>query len=145
MGDAASMICPRFIARSRLAILLLSPALLSSLAWSKKKVHPHKDKSEIVAAAQERAIYFRPGDVRLITGYYTPRRLPPGLQKKLYRTGHLPPGWEKRYEPLPVVLERQLPAICAGCGRGLIDNHVVVYDKKTRIILDVVALVAASR
>src|SRR5688500_15609930 len=107
------MISPRCIAASRLAILLVSPALFSSLAWSKKS-HPHKDKSEIVVAAPERVIYFRPGDVRLITGYYKPRQLPPGLQKKLYRTGHLPPGWEKRYEPLPVVLERQLPVICVG-------------------------------
>src|SRR3954467_6050636 len=64
--------------------------------------------------------YFQPGDTRVITEYYGPRRreLPPGLQRKLYRTGHLPPGWEKRMQPLPVVVERQLAVIPSGYSRG---------------------------
>ena len=31
--------------------------------------------------------------------YVVERRLPPGLQKKLARTGSLPPGWQKRVHP----------------------------------------------
>jgi hypothetical protein len=54
--------------------------------------------------------YFQPRDARIVTEYYAPnyRELPPGLRKKLYRNGHLPPGWERTIRPLPVVVERQL-------------------------------------
>ena len=86
---------------------------------------------------------FRPADREVIIHYYrrSPRDLPPGLAKKLMRTGTLPPGWEKRLRPFPVVVERQLPPVCAYCCRGVIDNYAVVYDRRTRIILDVFALV----
>src|SRR5690349_21134899 len=57
-----------------------------------------------------RDCFFQPRDARIVTQYYAPRsrELPPGLQKKLYRNGHLPPGWERRMQPLPVGVERQL-------------------------------------
>jgi hypothetical protein len=89
---------------------------------------------------------FEPGDVRVITEYYAPRyrSLPPGLQKKLYRTGHLPPGWERRIEPLPVVVERQLAPLPRGYRRGVVDGYAVVYDPGTRIIVDL-ALLFGSR
>ena len=47
---------------------------------------------------------FSPREVYVIREYYAPRHrtLPPGLQKKFYRTGQLPPGWQKRLEPFPV-------------------------------------------
>src|SRR5262245_50359173 len=77
-----------------------------------------------------------PHDVRIISEYYAPRehRLPPGLQKKLRRTGHLPPGWEKRFEPLPVVVERQLVPVPVGYRRGILDGYVVVYDTRTSVM-----------
>jgi hypothetical protein len=37
---------------------------------------------------------FRAEDIRVIHEYYY-RDLSPGLKKKLYRTGQLPPGWQK--------------------------------------------------
>ena len=61
---------------------------------------------------------FQPVEVRVIREYYAPRYrdLPPGLQKKLYRTGHLPPGWERRIEPVPVIIEQRLDCTAnAGC------------------------------
>ncbi len=85
--------------------------------------------------------YFRSGDREIIVNYYGgPKGLPPGLARKLERTGTLPPGWEKRFRPMPVVVERQLPPICATCRRGIIDGCAVVYDRRTRVILDVLAL-----
>jgi hypothetical protein len=56
----------------------------------------------------------------VITEYYAPRyrSLAPGLQKKLYRTGHLPPGWERRMQPMPVVVEQQLVPVPQGYRRG---------------------------
>src|SRR5215472_2927364 len=42
--------------------------------------------------------YFRREDYGAVRRYYTgPRDLPPGLRKKYFRTGKLPPGWEKRF------------------------------------------------
>jgi hypothetical protein len=86
--------------------------------------------------------YFRPHDVRIIETYYAPRQrsLPPGLAKKYYRTGHLPPGWAKRMEPLPVDVERELVVLPPAYRRGYIDGVVVVYSPRTQVIVDVTSL-----
>lgn len=86
--------------------------------------------------------YFQPQDVRIIRGYYEPRYrpLPPGLAKKYYRTGHLPPGWERKMEPLPVVVERQLVPLPPGYRRGYIDGSIVIYSPRTQVMIDVVSL-----
>lgn len=85
---------------------------------------------------------FSAREVEVIREYYAPRyrSLPPGLQKKLRRTGHLPPGWEKRLEPFPAVVERQLVVLAAGYRRGVIDGHAVIYNPSTQIIIDVAVL-----
>lgn len=86
--------------------------------------------------------YFQPQDVRIIREYYEPqyRSLPPGLAKKYYRTGRLPPGWERKMEPLPVAVERRLVVLPAGYRRGYIDGSVVVYSPRTQVLIDVIAL-----
>jgi hypothetical protein len=88
--------------------------------------------------------YFQPHDVRIIREYYAPRyhSLPPGLAKKFYRTGHLPPGWAKKMEPLPAVVERQLVVLPPGYRRGSIDGAVVVYSPRSQVMIDVIALFA---
>jgi len=86
--------------------------------------------------------YFEPHDVRIIREYFEPRSrtLPPGLAKKFARTGHLPPGWEKKMEPLPVVVERELVVLPRGYRRGYIDGLVVVYVPSTQVVIDLVPL-----
>jgi hypothetical protein len=86
------------------------------------------------------ACYFEPRDIEIIRTYYEPRprALPPGLAKKYYRTGHLPPGWAKRMEPLPVAIERQLVVLPPPYRRGFIDGAVVVYSPRTQAIVDIV-------
>ena len=88
---------------------------------------------------QASAYYFQPDEVRIIREYYEPRyrALPPGLAKKYYRTGHLPPGWQKKMEPLPVYVERRLVVLPPGYRRGAIDGTVVVYSPRTGVIVDV--------
>jgi hypothetical protein len=87
-------------------------------------------------------IVFSPRDARLIRAHYGPRYrgLPPGLQKKLRRTGYLPPGWQKRFQPFPVFLERQLVVLPHGYRRGVIDGDAVLFDLRTHAIVDVTAL-----
>lgn len=88
--------------------------------------------------------YFRDSDVGVLKQYYSgPTNLPPGLRKKYYRTGTLPPGWQKRFQPMPPQLVQQLPPIPAYCERGYIDGYAVVYNKQTRVIMDSIDIIGA--
>ena len=86
--------------------------------------------------------YFAPYEVQVIRQYYAPRyqRLPPGLQKKLRRTGQLPPGWQKRFAPFPVVVERQLIVLPRPYRRGIVDGYAVVFDPRSQLIIDAAPL-----
>jgi hypothetical protein len=85
--------------------------------------------------------YFAPRDVTVIREYYRPfyQPLPPGLEKKYYRTGTLPPGWQKKIHPLPAYIERDLYVLPAGYHRGIIDGRAVVYDPRG-VIVDLAVL-----
>jgi hypothetical protein len=87
-------------------------------------------------------VVFLPREVRIIREYYGPRyrTLPPGLQKKYHRTGQLPPGWQKRMEPFPVAVERQMTVLPGGYQRGVIDGHAVIYNSRTHAIVDLAVL-----
>src|SRR5258708_10664405 len=84
--------------------------------WKKHAKHHHEGDDDRDYDHRTDGCHFWPRDVRVIREYYVPRyrTLPPGLQKKLYRTGHLPPGWERKLEPFPLVVERQLVAVPSG-------------------------------
>lgn len=62
--------------------------------------------------------------------------LPPGLQMQLDRGGRLPPGLAKR--DLPADLEARLGRPAVGTERVIVDNDVVLIEKGTEIILDIV-------
>lgn len=61
--------------------------------------------------------------------------LPPGLQKQLQRNGKLPPGLAAN--PLPYEAVVNLPPPQAGTERAVVDNNVVLLEKGTGLILDV--------
>lgn len=84
-------------------------------------------------------VSFSPREVQVIRQYYAPRyrSLPPGLQKKLWRTGTLPPGWQKKFQPFPVVVERQLIVLPGGYRRGVIGRDAVIFDPRTHVIVDI--------
>ena len=63
--------------------------------------------------------------------------LPPGLERQLERNGTLPPGLQKRVQPCPAELERRLPPLEAGYVRGVIGAHIVIYNRSTSVIVDV--------
>lgn len=89
------------------------------------------------------SVVFSSRDVRAIHDYYRDdrRSLPPGLQKKLARGGTLPPGWQKKIAPLPRELEgRMAPLRCEYCRRGVIEGHVVIYNRRTMAVLDVMSI-----
>jgi hypothetical protein len=65
------------------------------------------------------------------------KRLPPGLERQLQRNGRLPPGLEKHVHLLPLDLERLLPNLPKGIGRVIIGVDVVLLDKTSNKILDI--------
>jgi hypothetical protein len=123
--------------RVTLGVVLIS-VLLAAPAFAKHHWHDegkHRDKHEA-------ACYFQPREIEIIREYYQPRHrnLPPGLAKKFARTGQLPPGWQRKMEPLPVAVERQLVVLPPEYRRGYIDGTVVVYEPRTQVVVDIVAL-----
>ena len=62
--------------------------------------------------------------------------LPPGLQKRLEKHGCLPPGLAKR--DLPDDLEEKLPTVPEGLERIIAGESVVLLEKATGKILDVI-------
>ena len=81
-------------------------------------------------------VVFSTRDTQVIREYYRPqyRNLPPGLQKKYARTGQLPPGWQKKMQPMPVAVERRLAPLPAGYHRGVFDGRAVIYRPGGTII-----------
>lgn len=63
--------------------------------------------------------------------------LPPGLEKQLQRNGTLPPGLQKKLQPCPVELERQLPPLPGDYRRVVIGAHIVILNRNTNVIVDI--------
>jgi len=143
----------------RFLILLFALALLpaGSLAsqgkgQGKGKGKGHSDQGDddrdnrsakgAIFAQQDREIiinYFHGGSSGLPPGLAKRGgHLPPGLERQLQRNGTLPPGLQKKLQPFPPELERQLPPLPASYQRGIIGAHVVVFNRKTQRILDVI-------
>ena len=61
--------------------------------------------------------------------------LPPGLAKQLERNGTLPPGLAKR--DLPYDLQRQLPVLDDRYERMIVDHDVVLVNRASGVILDI--------
>lgn len=94
------------------------------------------------------AIYFSDADRRHIVNYYQGRKskktppglakkgkLPPGLQKQIERNGHLPPGLQGR--GLPAALNGSLSNLPEGYVRLVVEKDIVLMNKKTGIVADV--------
>ncbi len=123
-------------------VLVWSVFALLLLSWS----------SPLLGLSEKRPENFLPEELRMIREYYTRSNtkglppglakrggnLPPGLQKHLQRNGSLPPGLQKRLEPLPKDLERRLPRIPEDWGRVILGRDVLLLDRRTNRILDII-------
>ncbi len=96
-------------------------------------------------------IVFSSRDRDIVRDYYSDRysnlppglakrngNLPPGLQKHLERGGTLPPGLQKRLTPFPEDLEARLPRLPSIYRRATIGMDVVILDRRTERIVDVI-------
>lgn len=138
----------------RSLVLMLSTVLAFSLsAFCQGRGHGkgHNKQADADAASVHGTIVFSSRDSGIIRDYYSGRNsnlppglakrggnLPPGLQKQLERNGTLPPGLQKRLTPFPADLERRLPRLPDIYQRGSIGGSVVILDRRTQRILDVI-------
>jgi len=135
----------------RIAICLMAAAvLLVGVPSSNAGEHGHGRRSSYPVydrgLSGQVHVVFSSRDTQVIREYYRPvyreryrpqyQRLPPGLQKKYYRTGSLPPGWQRRMQPFPIVVERQLIVLPQGYRRGVIDGNAVIYEPRRGVVID---------
>lgn len=128
--------------KAQILLSLLAGLLAATGPAALAKDHGKKQKHGKDHDSKYAAAYFHADHIRILYDYYGPRQLPPGLQKKLYRTGQLPPGWEKKMRPFPEAIDRRLPPLCYGCERGYLDGYAIVYQPRSRLIIDVHAVFA---
>lgn len=124
----------------RTILLTITAVLCGSIALGadhqgKGKGNKHQS-GPAAAPATTVSVSWGAHDIDVVRRYYAPRyrSLPPGLRKKYARTGQLPPGWQKKMEPLPVAVERECAPLPAGYRRGVIDGHAVIYTSRGTII-----------
>lgn len=124
-----------------IAGVLLGGTFAGSAEAGDRWHHSKHGRGVVVYEPYYRDGYFGPRDVTIIREYYRPyyRPLPPGLARKYYRGGYLPPGWATRIRPVPVYLEPELVVVPSGYRRGIIDGRAVVYNNRG-FILDVAVL-----
>ena len=65
-------------------------------------------------------------------------QLPAGLERQMLENGSLPPGLEKHTHSLPLALEDLLPELPEGVIRVIIGVDIVLVDKTSNLILDIV-------
>jgi len=101
--------------------------------------------------------YFLPGERRIIRDYFRydysglppglakrGGNLPPGLQRQVRRNGTLPPGLQKRLRPFPSTLEEQLTRIPKSWSRAILGASIILLDRRTGKILDLIEDVVRS-
>ncbi|MBI3000481.1 MAG: hypothetical protein HYY46_18810 [Deltaproteobacteria bacterium] len=105
----------------------------------------------LLGGEKGRPALFLPEERRIIREFYVARYsglppglakrggdLPPGLQRQIQRKGKLPPGLQKRLEPFPAELELRLPRIPDIWQRVILGPHVILLDRRTARILDII-------
>lgn len=132
------------------AALFCSPAFSQGNSQGHGKGKGHNKHEQGEDEGQGGKYVFSVREREIITHYYAGQgsnlppglakrggNLPPGLEKHLERNGTLPPGLQKRLEPCPVELERQLPPLPADYRRAVIGAHIVIVNKNTNVIVDI--------
>ena len=80
---------------------------------------------------------------RLPPGLAKRDHLPPGLERQLVVDGTLPPGLQKKVQPCPRELEMMLPPPPPNYVHVVIGGNLVMYNRATLQIGDILRLDAA--
>jgi len=135
----------RWICAGALCVLMLTSVGMLAYGQGKGKgkghnKHEDDDQSEYYKGRDrdEARGWYNVHESNLPPGLAKKDRLPPGLEKQLARNGTLPPGLQKRIQPCPPELVRVLPSPPPDCAHVLVAGHIVLLNRKTNIILDIV-------
>ena len=107
------------------AALVSSPVFSQGNSQGHGKGKGHNKRQDRDDQGESAKYYFRERDREIITRYYS------------NRGSNLPPGLAKRIEPCPVELERQLPPLPPDYRRAVIGAHIVILNRNTNVIVDV--------
>ena len=129
---------------------LISPNLISAKGGKGKSKDAH-DKGAGVAVAIDVRVFGESQEATirawfsnqknlegLPPGLAKRERLPAGLEGQLKKNGSMPPGLEKRVHLFPLDLERLLPELPKGVVRVVIGVDIVLLNKTSNTILDIV-------
>ena len=135
-----------------LATLLLAISIAANPVWGQGRGRGKPSRNatstsqvdatiSVVFTTEERGMitdWFRTNSSGLPPGLANRETLPPGLERQLRRNGTLPPGLQKKLHPLPYALERRLSRLPAGYGRVVIGGSVILMNRTTGLIYDLV-------
>lgn len=86
-------------------------------------------------------VWYRDHHNHLPPGLAKRDELPPGLARDLRVNGTLPPGLQKEVHPIPAEFVPHLPPPPPDCEHVLIGGNIVLLNRKTKLVLDVMALI----
>ncbi len=134
-----------------LGMALLALLLAAGVAGQGNKKQPAQtagDKIREVLPEAERVFtkeeitlvktYFHDNRSGLPPGLAKREKLPPGLERQLKKNGTLPPGLQKKLQPLPDELEKKMRLLPTGYRRVFIAGNVIMMNEKTAHIYDIV-------
>ncbi len=133
-----------------LLVSLISPNLISAKGGKGKSKDAHEKEAGVAVAidvrifggSQEatiRAWFSNKQNLEgLPPGLAKRERLPAGLERQLEKNRSLPPGLEKRVHPFPGELGKLLPELPKGVIRVVIGVDILLLDKTSNRILDIV-------
>jgi Ni/Co efflux regulator RcnB len=107
------------------------------------KEHGRKKKRDTYYSDQNREwarTWYRDHHGDLPPGLAKRDELPPGLARQLRVRGTLPPGLQKKIHPVPEAFVSHLPPPPPDCEHVLIGGNIVLMNRKTHLVLDIVAL-----
>ena len=135
--------------------VLVAFALVSNLAWAqgRGKQGAQQDKTageKVREVLPESTPVFTTREETLVKKWFTENldglppglakreQLPAGLERQLREKGKLPPGLEKKIQPLPAELERQLTKLPTGYRRVVIAGNVILMNETTGLIYEII-------
>ena len=81
--------------------------------------------------------WYRHHEGNLPPGLAKKDRLPPGLERQLRVNGTLPPGLQREAHECPREIEEYLPPPPPDCDHVLLGGQIVLRNKKTQMVLDI--------
>jgi hypothetical protein len=141
------------ILRGLLAMAIASCTIVTSTAVAQGRGRGSSPEPPRKAAPSVRTKYTaddRDSDARVIGSWYREHpaerangrgrghAIAPGYQKKLIRSAPVPVEFREYVTPAPVLLVRTLPPVRSGWEFVVIENSVLLIDRPTWMIIDIV-------